>query len=537
MEKPLSESRMLSTVLYRCACGCQLAVEPKQGGHCDVCGRDVTPQMLDHDLALTVTIDDSVDLNASMPSQEIESGNVADVDESEIHPEMMVGKMFGHFRLISPIGHGGMGQVYRALDTSLQRYAAVKILKSGIADGSHPDESEVDKLLQEAVSQARVTHPNVVTIYYVGKQDGDPFLAMEVVNGEPLSRRIRSGNIEFSEISSFAQSLARALSISYEIGVIHGDIKPSNILLTKNGSPKLSDFGMARDVSDQSAAVGGTPNYIAPEVLVGEKPSLQSDVYSLGVTIFEMAFGKLPVKLTGTTVSNWAESHQGQSVEFPETWPEHLPEKLKEILEKMLAKNPKDRYQDYDALIDDLELIQPNEQVVARVFPRVVAAGVDWISVLFMAGLVQAGINNESFSLITDSRPWLATTLAVAQFLPITLYFLLINSWRQSLGRRLMHLRIVNRYGMNPSSQAIMLRSAIRMQFPFIALVAQGIASFNSTLAEISLAAIFIASIAVLFVDAGLMLVTRRKTAMHDIFAQTSVVLDTKTRPQTPSRW
>ena len=118
---------------------------------------------------------------------------------------------------------------------------------------------------------------------------------------------------EFGEISQIAAEICEALKFSYELDIIHGDIKPSNVLLQYNGTAKLSDFGMARRVSGETDnSIGGTPNYIAPELLRGEKPSIQSDVYALGVTLYEMSFGELPVTLTGRSIPEWIKIHDDQ---------------------------------------------------------------------------------------------------------------------------------------------------------------------------------------------------------------------------------
>ena len=134
---------------------------------------------------------------------------------------MLIGKTFGHFEIVDSLGRGGMGQVYRALDKSLQRYVAVKILRSGIGSTTvtSSSDNEIDALLQEAVSQARVTHPNIVTIYYVGKQDGDPFLAMELVNGNALSNLIERGKLTFSHIAPIGIQIARALQFSPRVAL------------------------------------------------------------------------------------------------------------------------------------------------------------------------------------------------------------------------------------------------------------------------------------------------------------------------------
>ena len=229
----------------------------------------------------------------------------------------MKGRTFGHFKIVDSLGQGGMGQVFRALDTSLKRYVAVKVLRSGLSASTNARSSdfEIEQLMQEAIAQARVIHPNITTIYYVGKEDETPFLAMELIYGQSIAEKIAEGPMVYSEIHSISSQLAGVLRFSHELDIIHGDIKPSNIMVQSNGIAKLSDFGLARRASKkQSSPFGGTPNYLAPELLEGESSSIQSDMYALGVTLFEMTFGRLPVSVSGASMKEWIASHEQLSL-------------------------------------------------------------------------------------------------------------------------------------------------------------------------------------------------------------------------------
>lgn len=523
----------MNAILYRCPCGRQLTLDANSGGTCPTCDRIVTPKMLEHELNVTVTLsNESMDLDATLPGDEFALQHdvpISAPDSNVENPDVLIGEMFGHFQLISPIGKGGMGQVYMALDTSLQRYAAVKILRSHLAataeTTAQSSDDEIDKLLQEAVSQARVTHPNVVTIYYVGKQDGNPFLAMELVNGDPLSKRISDNDISFESLAPITIDLANALQISQEIGIIHGDIKPSNVLITKSGSAKLSDFGMARDVSDDSVVVGGTPNYLAPEILRGEKATIQSDMYSLGVTFYEMTFGTLPIELKGSRVDAWIEVHQSTEIEYPATWPPNIPEYWQNILAKLLHKDPQRRYSSYDALIADLKKIQPSSSVHARLVPRLAAGGIDWISVLFLAGAVQYFTRSGGLESVFNSTAAMAA-VKFSEFLPIVIYMVVVYFWRQSLGRMLMQLRVVNQYGMRPSPSQMAIRDAIRMQFPFMTVCFQFFLWLNTNWLLFTLSILSLLSLVFLIVDVAFMVVYSRHRSAHDLLTNTQVVLD-----------
>lgn len=513
-------------------------VDPAIGGVCKKCQKRITPKALGHELALTMTIHEgSFELdqtkNRDDPGGTPTVGNMLPTiaDQSE-DPEILIGEKFGHFEIVSTLGRGGMGQVYLALDTSLQRYVAVKLLRSGIGTSrglSKSSDEEVDKLLQEAVSQARVTHPNIVTIYYVGKQDGDPFLAMELVNGQPLNDRIAAGILPFNEIAEIVLQICEALKYSYELDIVHGDIKPSNVLLQQNGLAKLSDFGMARRVSlNDDQAIGGTPNYIAPELLRGEKPSIQTDMYALGVTIYEMSFGELPVSLTGKTIPEWLAILDSSRVSFPNPWPDRLPEALCEMLERMLTKDSAERYSGYAELIADVKRLRPGSQVLARVFPRIIAASFDWLSVLVIAIVLKVAFQMTSLVQFMSQHPLVTFLVDVCDFLPIVIYVIVIYFWRQLIGRSLMHIRVVNRHGLTPSPYQMTVRSLLRMQFPWFFICFSLFNDPTSSWFGIAMGGLLAISSFVLLLDIAFMAVYDRGRSLHDLVVDTRVVLDTR---------
>lgn len=528
------------SVLYRCTCGETSLLDSDNGGICTGCGRAVSAKILQDDLGLSLHLDGGsfqVDpLNQTLPSGTSNSDVLLHAATPATEdPDSLIGQMFGHFQIVSPLGRGGMGQVYQALDTSLQRYVAVKLLRSGLASGSltgnatstKSSDREIDKLLQEAISQARVSHPNIATIYYVGKQDGNPFLAMELVNGGPLSDRIVEAGMPFDEIGSVAMQLAEALQYSFDRDIIHGDIKPSNVLISKNGIAKLSDFGMARSASNNTdPTLGGTPNYIAPELLKGGKPTVPSDIYALGVTLFEMTFGHVPKKLTGVTVADWVDVHDHTEIEYPSPWPSHLPERWQTILKKMLATNPDQRHQSYDELIADFKRLRPISKVMARIFPRLIAAGLDWVSVLSLAIVFQVVLGFAAWEQMLDAHPVVTSLLNICNFLPIIAFTILIYFWRQSVGRSLMHIRVVNQYGLRPTGSQMVIRSFLRMQFPWVIVVLRQFTMQTPTWFQFSLAVLFVISLLVLIVDICFMMFFRQGRSVHDLVAGTHVVLD-----------
>jgi serine/threonine protein kinase len=542
--RPLSETRK---VVYRCDCGCDLTVPVSQSGRCDQCGNIIPPQSAKDEPGNTVPIDEqSFEINQTQPG--IQLGTQPSVPkviltDSPPEPKSLVGHQLGHFEIIQPLGHGGMGQVYRATDTSLKRQVAVKVLRRWSAQQqlNSGSAAEIDKLLQEAISQARVEHPNVVTIYYVGKENGSPFLAMELIHGSTLNRRIENGDLTFSETARIGLEVASALRASFNLDIIHGDIKPSNILMTADGVAKLSDFGMARRASQkQTVAEGGTPNYLAPELFKGQNVSAQSDMYALGVTLYEMTFGQLPLEMKGTSIDDWIAIHESQTIDFPNTWPPQVPEFWRTVLSKMLAGNPAERYENYDQLIEDLEKIQPHSSVAARFFPRLIAAGIDWAIVLLVtigfqtALLLLSQQRNQSGSLAwlgnqlaesVSAPAWWPYLVGGTAFLPIIAYTFGVYFWRQSIGRKLMHLKVINQYGLRPSPRKMAVRSLLRMHFPWIVIF---LTSVIGTPNELFGYIVYIISGIVLLADIMVMLFSLRGTSLHDIAARTRVVLDTE---------
>lgn len=521
------------TVVYRCPCGNRLTLAADKGGCCERCNRTVSPKSLAFDMTSTLSSEEqNFDLATTQPGlgEEEDTTNVASAEPSDEDADLLVGKTFGHFEIIAPLGRGGMGQVYRALDTSLQRFVAVKVLRSGIGNTDEQPASshvEIDKLLQEAIAQARVPHPNVVTIYYVGKEDGNPFLAMELVNGDTLNQRIAAGDLAYQETASIGLQLASALRASFDLDIIHGDIKPSNVLIARDGTAKLSDFGMARSASEnKSVAAGGTPNYLAPELLEGATMSRQSDMYALGVTLYEMTFGELPIKLYGSSVRKWIDTHETSQIEFPANWPADVPEAWRKVLLKLLAKNPDDRYDNYDELLHDFERMQTNSIVAARFFPRLIAAGVDWASVLLLtigfqtAVLILAG---QQSTVQGQLGSFWSVFIGAMTFLPIIVYTAVVYYWRQTIGRNLMHLRVVNPFGLRPLGRQMVIRSFLRMQFPWVVILVTLLV--NTPLALVAYIG-YILSLLFLLADIIYMLISNGRS-FHDLFAKTRVVLDT----------
>jgi eukaryotic-like serine/threonine-protein kinase len=262
---------------------------------------------------------------------------------------------FGSFLLLNALGIGGMGTVYKAIDLSLKRFLAVKILRKQLA----VDPRFVDSFAQEARAAAAVNHPNVAQVYSFGAHDGQYYLAMELLERGSLDDRMtRLGKLPEKEVLEIGIQIAGGLRAAHLRGLLHRDIKPGNILFNNEGIPKLVDFGLARGQPDAAAEadhpggmVWGTPYYIAPEKLRGQLEDFRSDMYSLGASLFHALVGRPPFEPEPTSV---APSKQMSPSESLKASAPDVQDFTAQVIGQMLAKNLADRYVSYDALIYDL---------------------------------------------------------------------------------------------------------------------------------------------------------------------------------------
>ena len=274
----------------------------------------------------------------------------------------MIGQVLGHYRIVSKIGEGGMGAVYRAHDEVLERDIALKV----VAGGAVTDESSRDHLLHEARAASSLSHPNICIIHEVGEASGELYIVMELVEGKPLSAMIGSGGLPVESVLRYGVQIAGALAHSHGRNVIHRDLKSSNIVVTPEGLVKVLDFGLARRLkkevlkeATQSIApfegVGGlvgTLRYMAPEVLRGEEADQRSDVWALGVVLYETASGQLPFQ--GRTAFEITSA----ILREPPAPPARLPQSLWTIVQRCLAKEGAHRYQQASEVRAALEAAQ-----------------------------------------------------------------------------------------------------------------------------------------------------------------------------------
>ena len=258
----------------------------------------------------------------------------------------------GRYELIRPIGYGGMAEVFLAHDQLLDRNVAVKMLRDQFLE----DKELLEQFRREAKSAARLVHPYIINIYDVVSEGNNQYIVMEYVDGVTLKEYMQEHSLSVSAALEIGVRLADALQHAHSHNIIHCDIKPQNILIDKNMNPKIADFGIAKMVTNQtmvySKSVMGSVHYISPEQACGNKITASSDVYSLGIVLFEMLTGQVPY--VGTTAVAVAMMHVEKPVPQLVDYMENVPDGLQEIINKALAKRSEDRYASAGQLRRDL---------------------------------------------------------------------------------------------------------------------------------------------------------------------------------------
>ena len=275
----------------------------------------------------------------------------------------MIGQVLGHYRIVSKIGEGGMGVVYRARDEFLHRDVAIKV----VAEGRVGNQSTREHLLHEARASSGLSHPNICTIHEVGEMNGELYIVMELIEGKALSMLIGTTGLPVDSILRYGVQIAGALAHSHGRSIVHRDLKSSNVVITPEGMVKILDFGLARRLLrevhgeatetigdlDSPAQVAGTLPYMAPEVLRGEEADQRSDLWALGVMLYETAAGHLPFQGRTTFELSSAIMH-----ELPSPLPPRIPPGLWAIIQRCLVKEPAQRYQGAGEVLAALEAIQ-----------------------------------------------------------------------------------------------------------------------------------------------------------------------------------
>jgi len=285
----------------------------------------------------------------------------------------MVGEQIGPYRIVGELGAGGMSVVYEAEDLRLQRRVAVKVLPVG----TRHDREAVERFLREARIASSLTHPNICVVHDVGEHEGRPYIVMERLDGEPLSRIIAGKPLATARLLDLACQIADALEAAHARGIVHRDVKPANVLVTRRGEAKVLDFGIATlagSAADEAAALGGgltvsglavgTINYMSPEQARGEESDARSDLFSFGVVLYEMATGRLPFG-SGTTAVLF-DGLLNRAPEPPLALNPTLPLDLERTIERALEKDRALRFQSAADLRAELELVRRSLTALPR---------------------------------------------------------------------------------------------------------------------------------------------------------------------------
>ena len=271
----------------------------------------------------------------------------------------------GRYDIIEKIGTGGMASVYKAKDTLLNRYVAVKVLR----DALEGEKNIVKNFIKEAQSSASLTHNNIVSVFDVGEDDGVNYMVMELVDGRTLKDYIKEkGALPWQEACDYCIQIGQGLSEAHSKNIIHRDIKPQNIIMTKDKTLKVTDFGIARAMSSDTTIVGGTAlgsvHYISPEQARGGFTDARSDIYSLGIVLYEMLTGKVP--FDGETAVSVALMHLEKEPVNVRVVNMNIPQDLAYVTMKAIAKEQAKRYQSVEEMLEDLHAVLADEPLVSR---------------------------------------------------------------------------------------------------------------------------------------------------------------------------
>lgn len=278
-----------------------------------------------------------------------------------------VGMILGdRYEILEKVGMGGMAEVFKGKDHKLNRFIAVKVLKEEFRE----NDGFVKKFKEEAQAAAGLAHPNIVNVYDVGDENGIYYIVMELVEGITLKSYIeRKSHLTVKEATSIAIQVSAGLEVAHNNQIVHRDIKPQNIIISKEGKVKVTDFGIAKATTSQTttSSAMGSVHYASPEQARGGYVDHRSDIYSLGIVLYEMVTGRVP--FDGDTAVAVAVKHLQEPMVLPSTYNQEISYSLEQIIVKCMEKSPDRRYQDMEDLIADLKqsLMTPDEDFVKRV--------------------------------------------------------------------------------------------------------------------------------------------------------------------------
>jgi Serine/threonine protein kinase len=316
---------------------------------------------LQREVETLLSSDESVDEFMETPAV----GHVADIIAAD-HSPVSSGQMLGRYEILRKVGEGGMGEVYLARDNDLDREVAIKLLH----EKNRKSESDVRRFTQEAKAASALNHPNILTIYEIGRADGSHYIVSEYIKGQTLRNVLKTETLNLSKILDVSVQVAAALATAHSAYIIHRDIKPENVIVRDDGYVKVLDFGLAKLLSGQNAFIGsedvtavkehltakgmilGTISYMSPEQARGDAPDTRTDIFSLGVMIYEMVAGRTPFE--GNTLPEMFANLLSREPEPLSGVAAGVPIELERIVMRALRKDPGERYQTMRELLSDL---------------------------------------------------------------------------------------------------------------------------------------------------------------------------------------
>ncbi|HBA37595.1 MAG TPA: Stk1 family PASTA domain-containing Ser/Thr kinase, partial [Firmicutes bacterium] len=271
-------------------------------------------------------------------------------------------KINDRYQIIKSIGEGGMANVYLAYDTILDRNVAVKVLRGDLAT----DDKFVRRFQREALSASSLSHPNIVEVYDVGEDNGSYYIVMEYIEGKHLKELIKKrGKLTLSEVIDIMSQVCDGLATAHDSYIIHRDIKPQNIMILDSGLVKITDFGIAMALNStqltQTNSVMGSVHYLPPEQASGKGSTMQSDIYSMGILMYELLTGTLPFR--GENAVEIALKQLKEPIPNLKTKIPDVPNSIVNIVKRATAKNPKNRYTDAREMLDDIKTAMDDSRI------------------------------------------------------------------------------------------------------------------------------------------------------------------------------
>lgn len=376
------------------------------------------------------------------------------------------GMQLGHFRIEKALGVGGMGEVYLATDLALDRRVALKVLPESVA--SEP--ARRDRMIKEARAQARVSHPNVAHIYFIGEEHKRLYFAMEYIAGETLADKLAKGPLAVPDALAIIRSAALGLREAQRSGFTHRDVKPSNLMLDVHGLVKVVDFGLAAGGAERAhddgpveqTSIAGTPLYMAPEQARGEAVDFRADIYALGATLYQLVSGTPPfvadtpgalISLHATAARPTLRRRSGQARTEITV--------IDALCARMMALSPADRFDSYDELIRELELASETHTRPAGAAVRTLATFVDLILAGVAAALILLAIS--ALDIVDSDFDGNLPVFGVLYF-----YFVLATArWGRTVGQALLEIEVVDiATGARPRLGQAFGRTSIVMAIP-----------------------------------------------------------------------